>query len=174
MTFQVASYVIKCLIRVWNIKYNSVHCAANLLAGLAQYYVSNHWSYLIHLSHDHFCLRNTLKANNQKVLWLLYVFLDVSTAVFFLSFFFFFLSFFFILLLCNFYCQLKKSQFVRGNQSFSFLRYLLDSDFWCTFLVFFCSSLLFSCPLCSSGLLYSLNHPSFLLMILGMIDAYLI
>nr|XP_058955604.1 regulator of nonsense transcripts 2-like isoform X1 [Pocillopora verrucosa] len=35
---QVALYVIKCLIRVWNIKYNSVHCAANLLAGLAQYY----------------------------------------------------------------------------------------------------------------------------------------
>lgn len=94
MTFQVALYVIKCLIRVWNIKYNSVHCAANLLAGLAQYYVSNHWSYLIHLSHDHFCMRNTLKANNQIVLWLLYVFLDVSTAVFFLSFFFFFLSFF--------------------------------------------------------------------------------
>lgn len=35
---QVALYVIKCLIRVWNIKYNSIHCAANLLAGLVQYY----------------------------------------------------------------------------------------------------------------------------------------
>ena len=33
-------YVIKCLIRVWNVKYNSVHCAANLLAGVVQYHVS--------------------------------------------------------------------------------------------------------------------------------------
>ena len=33
--------MIKCLIRVWNIKYNSIHCAANLLAGIVQYYVSN-------------------------------------------------------------------------------------------------------------------------------------
>lgn len=38
---QIALYVIKCLIRVWNIKYNSIHCAANLLAGIVQYYVSN-------------------------------------------------------------------------------------------------------------------------------------
>ncbi|XP_020615608.1 regulator of nonsense transcripts 2-like isoform X2 [Orbicella faveolata] len=35
---QTALYVIKCLIRVWNIKYNSIHCAANLLAGIVQYY----------------------------------------------------------------------------------------------------------------------------------------
>ncbi|XP_078385093.1 regulator of nonsense transcripts 2-like isoform X2 [Oculina patagonica] len=35
---QIAVYVIKCLIRVWNIKYNSIHCAANLLAGIVQYY----------------------------------------------------------------------------------------------------------------------------------------
>lgn len=35
---QVALYVIKCLVRVWNIKYNSIHCAANLLAGLVQYH----------------------------------------------------------------------------------------------------------------------------------------
>lgn len=35
---QVALYVIKCLIRVWNMKYNSVHCAANLLAGVVQYH----------------------------------------------------------------------------------------------------------------------------------------
>lgn len=37
---QVALYAMKCLIRVWNVKYNSIHCAANLLAGLATYHVS--------------------------------------------------------------------------------------------------------------------------------------
>jgi len=35
---QIALYVIKCLIRVWNVKYNSIHCAANLLAGIVQYH----------------------------------------------------------------------------------------------------------------------------------------
>lgn len=35
---QIVLYVIKCLIRVWNVKYNSVHCAANLLAGVVQYH----------------------------------------------------------------------------------------------------------------------------------------
>lgn len=35
---QIVLYVIKCLIRVWNVKYNSIHCAANLLAGLVLYH----------------------------------------------------------------------------------------------------------------------------------------
>ena len=42
-SFQIALYVIKCLIRAWNIKYNSIHCAANLLAGVVQYHVSSAW-----------------------------------------------------------------------------------------------------------------------------------
>ena len=43
-------YVIKCLIRVWNVKYNSVHCAANLLAGVVQYHVSFRCNSLLSLS----------------------------------------------------------------------------------------------------------------------------
>ncbi|XP_046363443.1 regulator of nonsense transcripts 2-like isoform X2 [Haliotis rufescens] len=34
----IAFYTTKCLTAVWNIRYNSVHCAANLLAGLAPYH----------------------------------------------------------------------------------------------------------------------------------------
>ncbi|XP_041348866.1 regulator of nonsense transcripts 2-like isoform X2 [Gigantopelta aegis] len=34
----IAFYITKCLTAVWNIRYNSVHCAANLLAGLAPYH----------------------------------------------------------------------------------------------------------------------------------------
>ncbi|XP_064604775.1 regulator of nonsense transcripts 2-like isoform X2 [Liolophura sinensis] len=34
---QVAFYATKCLTAVWNVRYNSVHCVANLLAGLAPY-----------------------------------------------------------------------------------------------------------------------------------------
>lgn len=143
MTFQVALYVIKCLIRVWNIKYNSVHCAANLLAGLAQYYVSNHWSYLIHLSHDHFCMRNTLKANNQIVLWLLYVFLYVSTAVFFLSFFSsFFLSFLFCCFAIFIASWKKVSLFVATRVFLSFAIFLT--------LIFGVPSLFSSVPRCFS------------------------
>ncbi|KAK3753991.1 hypothetical protein QZH41_009266, partial [Actinostola sp. cb2023] len=37
-TTEIALYAIKCLIRVWNVKYNSIHCAANLLAGLSVYH----------------------------------------------------------------------------------------------------------------------------------------
>ena len=44
-SFQIALYVIKCLIRAWNIKYNSIHCAANLLAGVVQYHVSSAWPF---------------------------------------------------------------------------------------------------------------------------------
>lgn len=35
---EIAFYATKCLIAVWNLRYNSIHCAANLLAGLAPYY----------------------------------------------------------------------------------------------------------------------------------------
>lgn len=35
---EVAFYATKCLTAVWNIRYNSIHCAANLLAGLAPYH----------------------------------------------------------------------------------------------------------------------------------------
>ena len=37
---EVVAYAIKCLTAVWNMRYNSVHCMANLLAGLAPYHVS--------------------------------------------------------------------------------------------------------------------------------------
>jgi regulator of nonsense transcripts 2 len=32
------NYGVKCLIAVWNIRYNSIHCMANLVSGLAEYY----------------------------------------------------------------------------------------------------------------------------------------
>ena len=32
-------YAIKCLIAIWNVKYNTVHCMANLVSGLALYHV---------------------------------------------------------------------------------------------------------------------------------------
>ena len=38
---QIAFYTTKCMIAVWNIRYNSIHCAANLLAGIAPYHVSS-------------------------------------------------------------------------------------------------------------------------------------
>uniref|UniRef100_G3UN69 Regulator of nonsense transcripts 2 n=1 Tax=Loxodonta africana TaxID=9785 RepID=G3UN69_LOXAF len=34
---EVKDYVICCMINVWNVKYNSIHCVANLLAGLVLY-----------------------------------------------------------------------------------------------------------------------------------------
>ncbi|XP_062617589.1 regulator of nonsense transcripts 2-like [Saccostrea cucullata] len=34
----IAFYATKCMIAVWNVRYNSIHCAANLLAGLAPYH----------------------------------------------------------------------------------------------------------------------------------------
>ncbi len=37
---EIAAYADKCLSGVWNMRYNSVHCMANLLAGLAPYHVS--------------------------------------------------------------------------------------------------------------------------------------
>ncbi|KAL1275277.1 hypothetical protein QQF64_034900 [Cirrhinus molitorella] len=33
----VKSYLICCMINIWNVKYNSIHCVANLLAGLVAY-----------------------------------------------------------------------------------------------------------------------------------------
>ena len=33
-----SDYAIKCLVAAWNVKYNNVHCLANLLAGLSQYH----------------------------------------------------------------------------------------------------------------------------------------
>lgn len=33
-----SEYAIRCLIAAWNVKYNNVHCLANLLAGLSQYH----------------------------------------------------------------------------------------------------------------------------------------
>ncbi|KAK7102854.1 regulator of nonsense transcripts 2-like [Littorina saxatilis] len=35
---EIAFYATKCLTAVWNIRFNSVHCAANLLAGIAPYH----------------------------------------------------------------------------------------------------------------------------------------
>ena len=40
ISFQISSYVVRCLIRSWNLKYSNIHCAANLLAGLTPYHVS--------------------------------------------------------------------------------------------------------------------------------------
>ncbi|CAL8318353.1 unnamed protein product [Lota lota] len=34
---EVKSYLICCMVNIWNVKYNSVHCVANLLAGLVAY-----------------------------------------------------------------------------------------------------------------------------------------
>ncbi|KAF4114958.1 regulator of nonsense transcripts 2 [Onychostoma macrolepis] len=34
---EVKSYLICCMINIWNVKYNSIHCVANLLAGLVAY-----------------------------------------------------------------------------------------------------------------------------------------
>ncbi|NP_001089661.1 UPF2, regulator of nonsense mediated mRNA decay S homeolog isoform X1 [Xenopus laevis] len=34
---EVKNYVICCMINIWNVKYNSIHCVANLLAGLVLY-----------------------------------------------------------------------------------------------------------------------------------------
>ncbi|XP_051974306.1 regulator of nonsense transcripts 2 [Xyrauchen texanus] len=31
------SYLISCMVNIWNVKYNSIHCVANLLAGLVAY-----------------------------------------------------------------------------------------------------------------------------------------
>ena len=39
ITFQIEGYLTKCLIAIWNIRYNSIHCAANILAGLVSYHV---------------------------------------------------------------------------------------------------------------------------------------
>lgn len=33
----VKSYLICCMVNIWNVKYNSIHCVANLLAGLVAY-----------------------------------------------------------------------------------------------------------------------------------------
>lgn len=30
-------YLICCMVNIWNVKYNSIHCVANLLAGLVAY-----------------------------------------------------------------------------------------------------------------------------------------
>lgn len=35
---EISFYTTKCLIAVWNIRFNSIHCAANLLAGIAPYH----------------------------------------------------------------------------------------------------------------------------------------
>ncbi|XP_072181831.1 regulator of nonsense transcripts 2-like [Diadema setosum] len=37
-TPEIKQYTVKCLSSVWNLKYNNVHCLANLLAGLVQYH----------------------------------------------------------------------------------------------------------------------------------------
>ena len=54
-SFQIALYVIKCLIRAWNIKYNSIHCAANLLAGVVQYHVSSARPFKVFKDGAYFC-----------------------------------------------------------------------------------------------------------------------
>lgn len=41
---EIKSYSIKCLVAAWNVRFNSIHCLANLVSGLALYYVS-HSSY---------------------------------------------------------------------------------------------------------------------------------
>ena len=37
---QVAQYAVKCLSRVWLVKYNNIYCVASLLSGLSQFQVS--------------------------------------------------------------------------------------------------------------------------------------
>ena len=32
-------YAVRCLTAAWNVRYNSIHCLANLVSGLALYYV---------------------------------------------------------------------------------------------------------------------------------------
>uniref|UniRef100_A0A667ZCE5 Regulator of nonsense transcripts 2 n=1 Tax=Myripristis murdjan TaxID=586833 RepID=A0A667ZCE5_9TELE len=34
---EIKSYLICCMVNIWNVKYNSIHCVANLLAGLVAY-----------------------------------------------------------------------------------------------------------------------------------------
>lgn len=34
---EVKGYLICCMVNIWNVKYNSIHCVANLLAGLVAY-----------------------------------------------------------------------------------------------------------------------------------------
>ncbi|WAR26387.1 RENT2-like protein [Mya arenaria] len=41
---EIGFYTTKCLIAVWNVRFNSIHCAANLLAGIAPYHI-NHPKY---------------------------------------------------------------------------------------------------------------------------------
>ena len=43
----ISEYVVKCLSHIWNIKFNNIRCAANMLAGLAEYHVS--WITCIYL-----------------------------------------------------------------------------------------------------------------------------
>lgn len=35
---ELKQYSIKCLTAAWNVRYNSIHCLANLVSGLALYY----------------------------------------------------------------------------------------------------------------------------------------
>lgn len=41
----IKAYSIKCLIGGWNVRFNSIHCLANLASGLALYYVSSSFSF---------------------------------------------------------------------------------------------------------------------------------
>jgi regulator of nonsense transcripts 2 len=40
-------YAVKSLIAIWNVKYNTVHCMANLVSGLALYHVINNSNTLV-------------------------------------------------------------------------------------------------------------------------------
>ena len=43
---EIKAYAIKSLIAAWNVRFNSIHCLANLVSGLALYYVGlkfNHY-----------------------------------------------------------------------------------------------------------------------------------
>ena len=47
---QISAYACKCMTAIWNLRYNSIHCCANLLAGLARYHVSAHVQVILYVS----------------------------------------------------------------------------------------------------------------------------
>ncbi len=52
---EIFGYAIKCLVAAWNLRYNSIHCLANLVSGLASYHVSFFFSqFLIQILFDFF------------------------------------------------------------------------------------------------------------------------
>ena len=59
---EVRQYAIKCLTAAWNVRYNTIHCMANLVSGLSIYYVQKKLLYVLRLqkSINYFIQRKTL------------------------------------------------------------------------------------------------------------------